>query len=81
MKTSDSESQPAEMSTTYRLLERAAACVLVLVVAALGWIIVAASIPEWGRLASLEVEVIFIISLLLAALLLVSVVALLHTRK
>ena len=65
----------------YRLLEQTASSVLFLVLAALGWMTVAAYFPEWGRLASLEVEVIGLVGLLLAALLLVSVVALLHTRK
>ena len=65
----------------YRLLERIASTILLLVLVALGWIIVAVSVPEWGRLASLETEVIGIVGLLLAALIAVSVVALLHTRK
>jgi len=71
----------AAPSRTNRLLEQTASAVLILVLGALGWMIVAASFPEWGRLASLEVEVIGIVGLLLAALGLVSVVALLHTRK
>jgi hypothetical protein len=65
----------------YRLLEQLASAVLLLVLAALGWMIVAASFPESGRLASLEGEVLGVVGLLLAALLLVSLVALLHTRK
>ncbi len=54
---------------------------MLLVLAALGWMIVAAYVPEWGRLATLEFEVIAVVGLLLATLLLVSLVALLHTRK
>jgi hypothetical protein len=81
MKTRDEMSQPPTAGTAYRLLERAAGILLLLVLAALAWMIAAAYVPEWGRLATLETEVILIIGLLLAALLLVSLVALLHTRK
>jgi hypothetical protein len=43
---------------------------------------VAASAPlEWLRLPSLEAEVILVMGVLTLALLLVTVVALLHTRK
>jgi hypothetical protein len=68
------------MSATPRLLERATAGLLLLVLAALGWMIVASYNPDWGRLASLELEVVLVVGLLLAALVLVSVVALMHTR-
>lgn len=78
---SDDRSPIAEPGWFGRFLERAASAVLCLVLAALGWMIVAAYIPEWGRLASLEVEVVAVLGLLLAALVLVSAVALLHTRK
>jgi hypothetical protein len=54
--------------------------VLLLVVAALGWMIAVAYEPNWGRLASVEVEVVIVLALLVAALLLVSLVSLLHTR-
>jgi hypothetical protein len=37
--------------------------------------------PEVGRLASVQLEVIVMLGLLVAALVLVSVVALLHTRR
>jgi hypothetical protein len=64
-----------------RLLEQITAAVLLAVLAALGWIVVAAYgrgaeqglVPQW--------ELIGITALLLSALGLVSVVALLHTRK
>ncbi len=62
------------------LLERITAIVLFLVLVALGWMIVAANLPTWGNLLPIEVEVIAVLVLLTAALLLVSVVALLHTR-
>ena len=77
----EEEARIAESGRAYRLLEQTTSVILLLVLAALGWMIVAAYVPEWGRLASLELEVIGIVSLLLAALVLVSVVALLHTRK
>ena len=78
---SNDDSAVAASGWLYRLLEQTASAILLLVLAALGWMVVAATFPEWGRLASLEVEVIGIVGLLLAALLLVSIVALLHTRK
>ncbi len=78
-----SEDHPPQESSNrlYRVVEQIASAVLLLVLAALGWIIIAAFSPTWVRLASLELEVIGIVGLLLAALILVSVVALLHTRK
>lgn len=62
------------------LLELITAAVLVLVLAALAWMVAAAYWPGQFRLASIEVEVVTVSALLTAALLLVSVVALLHTR-
>jgi hypothetical protein len=55
--------------------------VLVLVLAALGWMVGAAYSTPWPRLPSLEVEVLLVLGLLASALVLVSVVALLHTRR
>jgi hypothetical protein len=63
-----------------RLLELVAAGVLLAVVAALGWMIVVAYLPATMRLPSLEMEIVIILVLLSAALLLVSLIALLHTR-
>jgi hypothetical protein len=63
------------------LLERVTAAVLVLVLLVLGWMIAAANWPERFSWASTEVEVIAVLGLLSAALALVSVVALLHTRR
>lgn len=63
------------------LLERVTAALLVLVLIALGWIIAAATWPASLAWASTEVEVVAVIGLLVAALVLVSVVALLHTRR
>jgi len=65
----------------YRLFERAVGGLLLLVLAALFWMTLVSYNPEWGRLGNLETEVLLIVGLLLATLALVSVVALLHTRK
>lgn len=64
----------------YRLLEAVTTLVLLAVIAALGWMVLAAAAPEWGRLGSEEAEVIVLVALLSAALGLVSAVALLKTR-
>jgi hypothetical protein len=56
------------------------ALVLLLVVAGLVWILLAAYQPEWASWGTEEVQVLAVLGLLSAALVLVSVVALLHTR-
>jgi hypothetical protein len=61
-------------------LEWITAAALVGVVLALGWITVAPHLPGWGFLPTVEAEVIVVLVLLAGALVLVSVVALLHTR-
>jgi hypothetical protein len=61
-------------------LERITAAVLLGVVLALGWILLAAYDADWAAVVSLESGVGIVLALLTAALLLVSVVALLHTR-
>jgi hypothetical protein len=63
-----------------RWLERATAAVLVVVVVAMCWMLVAAYRADWLRLPSEQAEVIVMVVLLSVALGLVSVVALLHTR-
>jgi hypothetical protein len=62
------------------VLERLTACVLLLVVTSVGWMTLA-GYQEWCRLPSVKVEVLAILSLLAMALILVSVVALWHTRS
>jgi hypothetical protein len=62
-------------------LERLTEGVLLGVVVALGWVLLAAYQPGWASWASEEVEVAAVLVLLTAALGLVSVVALLHTRR
>jgi membrane protein DedA with SNARE-associated domain len=75
------EPQEKKLNPTWFLwLERLTAATLVGVVLALGWILGAAYVPEWAALASVEAGVVAILVLLTAALALVSVVALLHTR-
>ena len=77
------ESLPDERqrdSTSLPLLERGTAVVLVLVLAALGWMAVADLLPGSWRLLSLRAEILGVLGLLTTALLLVSVLALLHTR-
>jgi hypothetical protein len=61
-------------------LEVVTAAVLVLSVAALGWLLVVAWQPTWFRLASVQAEVVTVVALFTAALFLVSLVALVHTR-
>jgi hypothetical protein len=53
----------------------------VLVLGALAWMILVVYYPEGGRVLPVEIEVLIVLGLLIAALALVSVVALLHTRK
>ena len=61
-------------------MSRITAMVLGAVLLSLAWILLAAYVPGYVRWASLEAEVSIIIVLLLTALVLVSVVALQHTR-
>jgi hypothetical protein len=65
----------------YPWLERLTATVLLLVLAALVWMVLATWRPEWSQQVALEVQVWVVLGLLVAALLLVSVTALLHTRS
>jgi hypothetical protein len=65
----------------YPWLERATAVVLVLVLATLAWMVVATWRPDWNSWLALELQVWVVLGLLTAALLLVSAVALLHTRS
>jgi ethanolamine permease len=55
--------------------------VLLLVLLALGWMALAAWRPEWNQWVAHSVQVWLILALLTAALVLVSIVALLHTRS
>jgi len=63
------------------LLEWLTAGVLVLVLAALAWMAAADLLPSSWRVLPLEVEIFGVLGLLTLALLLVSVLALLHTRR
>jgi hypothetical protein len=57
-------------------LQRLTAAFLLLVVIALGWIVLAAYVPDWAEMVSVEAGVLIVLGLLTAALVLVSVVAL-----
>jgi hypothetical protein len=63
-----------------RFLERVTAAVLVAVLVILAWMLLTAYQPTWVRLPWPGVEIALVIALFTAALVLVSVVALLHTR-
>jgi hypothetical protein len=65
---------------TNELLEWLTTGVLVLLLAALGWMAVADLLPATWRLLPLEVEIFAVLGFLTAAILLISVLALLHTR-
>jgi len=64
----------------FLLLEAVAAAALILTMLSLVWMMIASYQPAWLRFASVEAEVIVIVALFVAALLLVSLIALLHTR-
>jgi hypothetical protein len=71
--------RPASLG--FRLLEWSTSIVLGMVVAALGWMLVVTYTPDLGRLGSVETEILALLTLITAALLLLSGAALLHTRK
>jgi hypothetical protein len=81
MNNGETLSNAAAPHSSYRLLELIASGVLRMVLAAICWVIAVAYFPEWGRMASVELEVVAIVTLLVVALALVSIVALIHTRK
>jgi hypothetical protein len=62
-------------------LERLTAAVLVCVLVSLGWMALAACQPGLSAAVALPVQVVVVVALLVAALALVSTVALLHTRS
>jgi hypothetical protein len=62
-------------------VNRIAALVLVAVLVCLAWMISVAYRPEYLRLSSVQLEVVGVLALLLTAILLVSIVALRHTRS
>jgi hypothetical protein len=62
-------------------MDRLTGLVLLLVIAAVAWMVCVSVQPDWLRLASVEMEAVLILFLLTTTLILVSVVALLHTRK
>jgi hypothetical protein len=81
MKLPTDEIPPLEpRPSTYPALERLTTGVLLVFIMTLAWIITVAYIPGFCRLMTVECEVILMLVLLVAALGLVSLVALLHTR-
>ena len=78
--TQDQEGARGRRVPGMTFLEWITAGVLLLVVLSVGWMILAAFQPALGRLADLEAEVVATLVLLTAALTLVSIVALRHTR-
>jgi len=72
---------PEPASFLIRALERITGLVLLLVLAVVGWLTLAAYRPEWGRVGRLEAEVAAVVALLAVALALVSLLALVHTRR
>jgi hypothetical protein len=73
------EKRPRD-SITIPVLEWITAAVLVLVLASLAWMAVADFLPASCRPFWLEVEILSVLGLVIAALLFVSVLALLHTH-
>jgi hypothetical protein len=71
----------AQAGPRYPLLERITAVVLALVLVAVVCMTLSAWRPEWDWGLSLDAQVGVVVALLTAALVLVSVVALLHTRR
>jgi hypothetical protein len=69
------------VESEFPLLERVTAGVLMTVLLALGWMVLSAYAPDGLHFVPVEVEVLIVVALLAAALILVSVVALLHTRS
>lgn len=74
---SDSQKPPVGVS----LLERLTGVVLLLVLIAIGWMVLVTLIPALPRVLSLDAEVVVMVVLLASSLVLVSVVALIHTRR
>jgi hypothetical protein len=79
--TSPPPESPRPVGPRYPLLEGCTAVVLVLVLLSLGWMALGAWWPGWGAWVALPVQVWAVTGLLAASLVLVSVVALLHTRS
>jgi hypothetical protein len=76
----DGSPDPRGSGPTIVWLERVTAAILVLVILSLSWMVLAAYRPDWASVLSAEAEVILVGGILVAALILVTVVALLHTR-
>lgn len=77
----DSQSPPSATAGSISLLERLTGLVLILVLLAIGWMVLLTLLPGLPRPLSVETEVGLMVGLLAAALSLVSIVALIHTRR
>ena len=73
--------EPRKSAMPVSLLERLTGVVLILVLLAIGWMVLLTLVPGLPRVLSVEAEVLVMVGLLAAALLLVSAVALVHTRR
>jgi hypothetical protein len=73
--------ETAKTPPAVKRLEQLTGFVIGLVLATLVWILIVAVQPTWLRLGSEPAEVIVVVAVLTAALGLVSLVALLHTRS
>lgn len=69
------------MNKPVSLLERITGLVLIAVLIAIGYMVLITLVPNLPRFLSVEAEVIVMVGLLATALGLVSVVALVHTRR
>jgi RsiW-degrading membrane proteinase PrsW (M82 family) len=69
------------LRTTPVILEKSTAAVLIAVIAALAWMVLRAVFAEQLQVMPEPAEVLIVLALLTTSLLLVSVVALLHTRR
>jgi ethanolamine permease len=64
-----------------RLLASVSGFVLLLLLLALAWVTIAAWQPAWGHWVALRAQIGILLALLIAALVLISCMALLHTRR
>jgi succinate dehydrogenase hydrophobic anchor subunit len=79
--TGDESQSDSQNGTAALWLERLTGVILLLVLAALGWMVAVATWPGSARLPGVEYEVALMLTLLGLGLGLVSLVALIHTRR
>lgn len=85
MKTDDAQTPDGRShdlpQRSVRFLDRLTGSILMAVAIAMAWMVTVSHLPHIGRLQSTQLEVVLMLALLSAALLLVTLVALLHTRE